>query len=120
MTPAIGLIIMVSVFTLGVGLDFWFAFDKVKENTWSEIIRMYAERSILIPYVMGILQGHWLHPFAEGQPFNTTRMFVLVGITAAMIAGSIFIRVYWDPFPNWLLIVTLEIGIFLGMMLWRV
>lgn len=120
MTPLIGLILMVSVFTLGVGLDFWFVFDGIRENTWSEIIRRYAELSVLIPYIMGVLMGHWFHPFEEGGQFYTARMLGLVGITVAAIIASIFIRIYWLPFPNWLLITSVLVGMFSGLMLWRV
>jgi hypothetical protein len=45
-----------------IGVDVWFAVDKIKGNTWSEVIRFWGQRQKLLPFAWGMLAGHFFHP----------------------------------------------------------
>jgi hypothetical protein len=46
-----------------IGLDVWLALDSTKGNTWSEIIRTWSRKTLLLPWAWGVLAGHWFHWF---------------------------------------------------------
>lgn len=63
MSPSAVVILMICLFVVIIGVDVYLALDKVKENTFSAVLREKAKKwlplVILICYGMGLLTGHW-------------------------------------------------------------
>lgn len=46
--------------SIGLGIwDIFLAADRIKGNTISEVIRSASRRSLMIPFIAGIIIGHW-------------------------------------------------------------
>jgi hypothetical protein len=56
-----------TIVAAAIGIDVYLALDGLKGNTWSEMIRSMAYVSTFIPWVWGVLAGHFFHP--EWQPW---------------------------------------------------
>lgn len=113
-------IIWIAGMVLAAVVDVYLATDRITGNTWSELTRSWAEKSIIIPWIAGVIAGHWFHWFKEGNAFNPTSMWVLIGLTIPVLVGGILVHNLVHPFPNWLLMVVLQLGILAGALLWRV
>lgn len=112
---AIGLILVAML----IGIDIYLATDSVKGNTWSEIIRMWSKHTTLVPWLMGILTGHFLHPYDNfravlGQPASIAVLLWLTGIVG--ILGLGFMRAGY-PIPGWSLLIPAFIA---GWLLWPI
>lgn len=104
-----------------IGLDIYFASDNVAYNTWSEIIRIFSKRTSLIPFVCGVLSGHFFWPAQLkeyipllGQPSSIALLIwiaCVIGIVGLGLTKSGMI------FPLWLAFVFGFVG---GMLFWPV
>jgi hypothetical protein len=47
---------------VAIGLDVWLAADDVPANTWSELLRLAAYETPVLPWACAVLVGHWFHP----------------------------------------------------------
>lgn len=102
-----------------VGLDIWFACDTREGNTWSEIIRSWARDTPLVPWVCGVLTGHFFHPVDDMEPVLGTLPSIafLVWITFVVgMVGAVFHRL-GNPIPPWLPLLP---GAVVGALLWPV
>ena len=113
----LGLVIVAAI----IGLDIFFAIDKVGGNTWSEIIRCFAESTPMIPWICGVLSGHFFWPAAIGKyiPLLGQPNSIALLIWTGCIVGIIGLGLIKSGmvFPLWLAFIIGGIG---GMFLWPV
>lgn len=112
---AIGLTLVAAL----IGIDIYLAADSVKGNTWSEIIRMWAKYTPLVPWTIGVLTGHFFHPFDNfravlGQPASIAVLIWLTGVVGIM--GLSFMKAGY-PIPGWSVLVPAFTA---GWLLWPV
>ena len=110
----------VSIISLLIGLDIWFAVDKIPGNTWSEMIRSMAFFTTFIPWVCGILSGHFFHPGWQQAFERPTNFAVLIWLSmATSIVGFAILRSNFQ-YNNWVPMITFLIAVFVGAKLWPV
>jgi hypothetical protein len=104
-----------------IGFDIWFATDSIQGNTWSEIIRRLAKTTPLIPFIYGVLSGHFFWPAALkenipllGQP-NSVALLIWIGCVVGMIGLGLTKNDM--VFPLWIAFLIGGVG---GMLLWPV
>lgn len=113
----LGLIIVAAI----IGFDILFAVDQVKGNTWSEIIRFFAKTTPMVPWICGVLSGHFFWPAALGkyipllgQP-SSIALLIWTGCTLGII--GLGLTKTGMIFPLWIAFI---IGIVGGVLLWPV
>jgi hypothetical protein len=95
-----------------IGIDIYFAVDKIKGNTWSEIIRLWGEKYKLIPFAWGMLAGHFFHPTIWPHFSHPNGIAVLLWVAVVMqILSSV------SPLP---MLIYLGIGTVAGIFCWPV
>lgn len=118
MSIKIAIYIGLSLLAALIGVDIYLAADNVKDNTWSEIIRAWSKHTPIIPWICGVLTGHFFHPTEAkailGQPSSVA---LLIWITAVVgIFGISFLR-FNMPIPAWSVLIPAFIA---GWLLWPV
>ena len=107
-------------------LLFWdvaVAFNDVRDDTISELLRDLSHRWYTLPYIMGVIMGHlfWNRAASEmyEQKAHLLRFFIAVGGTTVIflardIVGLFFVLPSW-PQANLVLVVT---GFLVGAVWW--
>lgn len=102
-------------------LDIFLAIDAVSGNTWSEIIRHLAKSTPLIPFVCGVLSGHFFWPAAlkENIPLLDQPNSIALLIWIACITGIVGLGLTKNGmmFPLWIAFLIGGVG---GTLLWPV
>lgn len=112
-------LIVVAVF---VGVDVYLATDKIKGNTWSEVIRSWGTLTLVVPWLWGILGGHFFHPFMVKvnpviqKPGNFALLIWLSCVITMLGFAMSRADVSTIPF----MLVALALGIVAGVFLWPV
>jgi hypothetical protein len=97
--------------------DIIFAADKASGNTYSEIIRHWGIHTAIVPYICGVLSGHFFHPGFKalfGQPYSISVAIwglCAVGIISLALTHNNINLPLWIPF---------QIGFIAGILLWPV
>jgi len=104
---------------VAIGLDVWLAADDVPDNTWSELLRLAAYETPVLPWVCGVLMGHWFHPkdgfqAVLGQPRSIA---LLIWFTWALFVIGLAVSSLGLPIPPWIPVVP---GLVAGALLWPV
>jgi hypothetical protein len=107
-----------TIITVAIGLDVYLALDGIKGNTWSEMIRSMGFVSTFIPWVWGVLSGHFFHPNWQPwlkQPGGVAVLiwlsFLIPGVTTILMKAQV-------PYANWLPFVVCLIAALFGGKLW--
>jgi len=116
---AISVVIIIGCVILGVliGLDIWFSVDDIKNNTWSEIIHSWATFTPIVPFVCGVLSGHFFHPNVKallGQP-NSIALLVWSACLISMVGFALYN--HHITIPLW---IVFQVGFVAGVFLWPV
>ena len=102
-----------------VGVDIYLAMDKLPGNTWSEILRRWAVATPLIPWIYGVLGGHFYHPIENLEPIlskpGNIELLVWLTILVGMV-GLGLLRA-GNPVSPWVGVVP---GFVVGALLWPV
>lgn len=107
------------ILAVAIGIDIWLAVDPVDDNTWSELMRLGALATPVIPWACGVLMGHWFHPNDNaqavlGQPGSIALLLWLTWVV--FLVGLAFISSGISLDPS-LLVVP---GMVAGWLLWPV
>lgn len=89
-------------------IDIFLATDPVKGNTWSELLRAAAENTPVVPWLWGLIMGHWFHPNDEQRPLIRPPVNALVLLALSLLVlliGSGLTVSPWVP-----LVLALPIG----------
>lgn len=106
---AVGLIILVLIVW-----DVFLAADDIGGNTWSELLRSAGKWTPVVPWLGGVVMGHWFHPKEKSTPIVTPpgNAFVLIWFTFVVaLLGLITTVPTWVPVP---------LGALAGALLWPV
>ena len=63
-TSILGLIIV----GILIGWDVYLLFDKIPRNTWSEVLRLWGLKTLIVPWAWGGLGGHFFHFLKKSRP----------------------------------------------------
>jgi len=105
------------LFLILILLDIWGALDSKPGNTPSELIRWLSRYTAIIPWALGVLLGHWFHPW-DGLDgiFGSASTWVLIGVSVVVLAARIFFR----QKPLWDAWIWAALGVLAGTFLWPV
>lgn len=84
-------IIGITIISIIVGLDIWFVLDDVPRNTWSAIIRKISIITPVVPWICGVLSGHFFHWWKNAPEIELWKiilLLVLTGIVALLGLGT--------------------------------
>jgi hypothetical protein len=115
-TIVVGLTLLAAL----TGIDLYLAFDKIPGNTWSEIIIMWAKATPIVPWICGVLSGHFFHPYDSMKPLfgQPNSMVVLVWTSCCVgLAGIALVQSYGFHMPPW---VPFVVACVVGALLWPV
>jgi len=85
--------------------------NDVATDELSNIVLFWAERTLLVPWVLGVLWGHFCIPRAEAGPYA----FVLLGFsTYVMLCLGIFWRTTFGPYPRLLVLAVGALAVAAG------
>jgi len=102
-----------------IGFDVYLALDGKAGNTWSEIVRDWSGETPIVPWICGVLTGHFFHPESIAQPLlgQPNSIALLIWLTVAVaIVGLVALRLGVYPEP-WLPLLPAFIA---GALLWPV
>ena len=108
------LVILGLVVAVAIVIDIVLATDPVEGNTFSELIRIAADNTPAVPWMVGLVLGHWFHPGETMSPVIPAPWngYAILGITGvALIAGG---PIGLDP---WL---VCAVGFVVGWLVWPV
>lgn len=102
-----------------IGLDIYLAVDRLPGNTWSEILRQWAIVTPLIPWIYGILGGHFYHPVDGLDPWIDPpgNIALLVWLTAVIGLIGVAFAKSGNPISPWTVVIP---GFIAGALLWPV
>lgn len=110
----VGLAVIVGL----VAVDIVLANDDEKQNTPSEIIRWVSRYTLIVPFGLGVLMGHWFHPDDDLQPVLGSRSTIYLLVIGVLIAvGGVVVGVRRRGLAAWPWAV---LGGILGVVLWPV
>ncbi len=95
-------------------IDIFLAVDDVAGNTWSELLRSAAKRTPVVPWLGGLVMGHWFHPYDRAEPWIDPPgnwMVTLLLTLLVAVLGFFVVVPPWVPVP---------MGAVLGALLWPV
>lgn len=111
-------IVGLAVILLLVISDIVLANDSTADNAPSQILRAVSRYTVVVPFGLGVLMGHWFHPVDDFEPILGARSPLYLAIlgVAFGIAGIFF---GWKRrgLPAWPWAVA---GAVLGALLWPV
>lgn len=96
--------VLIAIIVLAVVLivvDIYLARDEIDGNTWSELVRLAAIASPVVPWLAGLVMGHWFHPGEERDPIIEApgNAVVLVVVSFLILALGFFVDLPpWIPF----------------------
>jgi len=102
-----------------IGLDICLAVDGRAGNTWSEIIRTWARETPVVPWICGVLTGHFFHPDIWSTPIlgeASSIAFLIWGTVVVGMLGLICSRLGY-PVAPWTPLVPAFVA---GALLWPV
>lgn len=97
-----------------IAWDIVLATDDTEGNTWSELIRIAANATVAVPWLLGLVMGHWFHPGETREPAIDPPGNALVLLIATAIIAIIGLFI---DLPLWLPLVTAAV---VGAYLWPV
>ena len=83
--------------------------------TFSQRIRYWSNRTLVVPWASGLLAGHLFHPFKGGQPTSPYEIAAMVTLTAV----AVFVVPPGEVAPRWVQPIAFAAGFASGMLLWR-
>lgn len=94
--------------------DLALAADDVQGNTYSEILRSAARFTPVVPWLSGLVVGHWFHPFSTAEPRLAPpgNWLALLALTAVVAIIGLMAEV-----PPWVPVLP---GAVAGALLWPV
>ncbi|MDH3499303.1 MAG: hypothetical protein OEM97_04210 [Acidimicrobiia bacterium] len=104
------LILLTLLVAVLIVVDIVLATDADPGNTWSELMREAAKKTPVVPWLAGLVVGHWFHPGDDLDPLIDPpgNALVLLLLTVAVLAGGGVVEL-----PPWLpLLVAAPIGAF--------
>jgi hypothetical protein len=116
-TPILAAIIIAVL----VGYDFYLLLDKVPNNTWSEVLRAWGTRTLLVPWCWGGLGGHFFHFFSKGKPIidQPGNIALLVWLSALVALSSVVLTKFGAD-PTYYMYGAFLTGSVVWMLLWPV
>ena len=74
-------------------LEIWAARDKSPGNTPSELIRWLSRYTAILPWAVGVLNGHWFHPWDDlDGVLGSASIWVLIGLSLVVLAWRVVLR----------------------------
>ena len=119
MTSMITMIVGGVIIAALVGVDIYLAVDKFPDNTWSEVIRIWALATPVVPWVLSVLIGHFFHPINNLKPLISPpgNYIALIWLTAAIGIVGVALARAGHPIPPWTVVIP---AIVIGSILWPV
>lgn len=107
---------------IGVGIvvaaliivDVFLATDDVSRNTWSELIRVAGKKTIAVPWMLGLVMGHWFHPTDHAKPSIDAPGNAVVLLAATLFVALVGLAV---EIPLW---IPLVLAAPVGALIWPV
>lgn len=115
MPLTIAITIGLSLLGILIGLDVWLAMDKTPDNTWSEILAGWSNKTALVPWIWSGLAGHFFHPNAEPIIKQPGGVVLLIWLTVAV--AVVFSSKFGFTVPAWTVLIP---GFIAGALLWPV
>jgi len=86
-TSILGLLIIIIL----IGWDVYFLFDKTPRNTWSEVLRLWGLKTLIVPWAWGGLGGHFFHFFKRSKPIidRPGNIILLIWLSVLVVLISI-------------------------------
>jgi hypothetical protein len=104
--------------------DIRLALDAIDDNTWSELMRVYGQRHLVLPWLCGLLVGHLFHHKDNLKPlgklgsesayaiiFWLSAVFLVIGIGAHYLNRSV---------PEYLMTIVALLGFLAGHFVWPI
>ncbi len=107
------ILIGLALVAIVIGIDVYLALDSVKNNTWSEIIREYGKKRLIIPWVLGGLGGHFFH--LESIPKLPIEF---PGNISILVFISLLVLGLGGILPRYSLYIPPAITFFVGFIVW--
>lgn len=83
--------------------------------TFSQRIRYWSNRTLVVPWASGLLAGHLFHPFKGGQSTSPYEIAAMVTLTAV----AVFVVPPGKVAPRWVQPIAFAAGFASGMLLWK-
>lgn len=115
---AVNVIVGIVLILAFLGYDIYLATDKVDGNTWSELARRIGMVTPFLPWVWGVLAGHFWHPFRAYILFIPAgNVALLIWLTWVLVVAGMILKQYGWNIPMWAPLIP---GFFAGWLLWPV
>lgn len=105
------------LFVFLIVLDIWAARDDSPGNAPSQLIRSLSRHTAILPWAVGVLNGHWFHPRDDLDPvLGSASVWVLIGLSVVVLLWRFVFR-RRDLVGVWIWAV---LGTIAGTLLWPV
>lgn len=78
---------IIGTLVAAIGLNIWWFFDGVPHTSISYHVVIAAAVTVLVPALLGTLNGHWLMPSVWEMPYG---FWVLIGLAALTLAFEVY------------------------------
>ncbi len=114
LTRPVVLVAVGAIIVILIVWDIFLAVDGIGGNTWSELLRNAGLATPVVPWLGGVVMGHWFHPFEHAEPLITPpgNALALVALTLLVVLVGFATNV-----PTW---VPVPLGGAAGAVLWPV
>jgi hypothetical protein len=119
MSTNIAILLGIGLLGILIGLDIYLAADGVEGNTWSEILRQWSVITPVVPFIYGVLGGHFYHPVDGLDPIVDTpgNIALLVWVTVLIGVIGILTTKHDVEIAPWIPVIP---GFIAGCFLWPV
>ena len=70
-------------------VDVFLAKNRKPGDTWTEIIRDWSSRLLAVPFVLGVLLGHFFWPWSVARLPGVPGIAVVLGVAVSLVALSL-------------------------------
>ncbi len=100
-------------------VDVFLAKDATPGNTWSEAIKTWGQNTMFIPYLYGVLGGHFFGPYGNVFGWETPyKLSVLTFIGIVLVIAGVAIRYNHISMHGALPLAVLLFGTACGAIIW--
>jgi hypothetical protein len=104
--------------------DVRLALDNIDGNTWSELMRSYGQRHLVLPWLCGVLVGHLFHHKDNLKPLGNldsqSAYTLIFWLSAIFLVISVGMHYLSRSVPDYVMTIVALLGFLAGHFVWPI
>jgi hypothetical protein len=111
--------ILIAIVTVGLSAyDLLPALNETPGDTISAVIRSWAKEWAVVPYIWGVLGGHFFLGYPQAITDPTGDLYITMFSIWSMFLASLVMRSYGTEVSVWIRLLVMAVGVLMGSFFW--